>query len=133
MIIYKPQYDTTIHTTTVVTKENTLHTCEIDWDNYPFDDPEHVSGMCCRDAEKAEHIAQLKEWLRLCERCKERDVLASNYGGWPRIWHKVLRVGMGSCWPYWRPRPVVIVEGTLCGLEFYDWTSLTGAKLKEAR
>ena len=124
---YTPNYDTTVRTSTVTERHNTMHTNFIDWEDYPFDDPEHFWGMCCSQQRKDEHLAQLKEYLRLCEQYKEREVFVSNYGGWPRIWHRVVGVGMGSAWPYWKPRPVVLMEGTL-GTEWVDWTSLTGAK-----
>lgn len=128
---YTPNYDTTIQTTTVQHLHNTLHIRTIDWD-YPFDDPEHTSGMCCSEERKREEIEKLKSYLRICEKWSEAEVYVSNYGGWPRIWHRVVDVGMASCWPYWKPRPVVLVEGTLSAYEFYDWHSLTGAKIKES-
>ena len=129
--MYKPNYDTEIRTVTVATRQDTLHVDRIDWENYPFNDPDITSAMCCSDEYKAQHVEKLKEYLRLCEQFSEKEVYASNYGGWPRIWHKVLGVGMASKWPYWKPRPVVIVDGPLGGVEWYDWASLTGVKLAE--
>lgn len=124
---YKPDYDTTIRTTTEIHRHNTWHRDGIDW-SYPFDDPEHTACMCCNEEGKRNDIARRKEWLRLCEAGGE--VRASTYGGWPRIWHRVLNVGMASCWPYWKPRPVVMVEGTSWGVEYYDWRSLTGVEVR---
>jgi hypothetical protein len=117
-----PDYNTDIHTVTRTERQTTQHTNWIDWE-YTFE----MSSS--PDAES--RIREAKEYLRTCERCKEVEVMASNYGGWPRIWHRVFGVGMVSMWPYWRPRPCVLVEGTL-GTEWYDWASLTGAKVKGA-
>ena len=132
---YKPNFDTTVKKRVETTYVNTMHTDCIDWDNYPFDDPSHTSCLCTSDEGKRQHVEELIERLRLCERCGELDVdvYASNYGGWPRIWHRVVGVGMGSAWPYWRPRPIVKVVGTLGGIEWYDWTDLTGAEVREKR
>lgn len=127
---YQPDYDTTVRTTTVVQKHDTMHVDGIDWCNYPFDAPEHVANLCCDEAGRLAEIEKQKEYLRLCEQCLEKKVLASNYGGWPRIWQRVISVGMASKWPYWRPRPTVVVMGVL-GAEWIDWLSLTGAKIAE--
>jgi hypothetical protein len=122
MIDYTPAYDTTIRTSTVVERHPTEHRDGIDW-AYPFDDPEHTACMCCGDAGKREYIEKCKEWLRQLELGEAKA--ASDYGGWPRLYKPVLWVGMASCWPYWKPRPTVIVSGTL-GPEYIDWRSLTG-------
>lgn len=119
---YRPDYDTTIRSETVRQLHDTIHRDGIDW-SYPFDDPEHTACMCCNDEQKRASIEQLKEFLRQCEVGGECYV--SNYGGWPRLWRKVRGVAMASCWPYWHPRPVVIVDSPLGGVEYYDWTSLT--------
>jgi len=127
---YTPAFDTTVRTTTVTERHNTRHTDSVDWE-YPFDDPEHTDCMCCSDDAKREDIEKRKEWLRQIEATLANggEVYASNYGGWPRIWHRVYACGMASCWPYWRPRPTVFVDGTL-GLENYDWMSLTGVEVR---
>lgn len=124
---YRPNYDTTVNATTLIQKHNTAHTDAIDWENYPFDDPNHFSGMCSSQQGKDEHIAKLMDYLRACEQYKSKDVFASSYSGWPRIWHRVLWVGMASCWPYWTPRPTIHIDGTL-GVEWVDWTSITGVR-----
>lgn len=131
MIDYKPDYDTTIQKRVQTRTESlpTIHRDGIDW-SYPFDAPEHTQCMCSSEEVKREHIEKLKAWLRLLESDVER-AWASTYGGWPRIWHKVHNVCMASCWPYWKPRPTVIYLGTL-GVEYHDWTSLTGAELRDA-
>jgi len=54
-------------------------------------------------------------------------MLASNYSGWPKIWHKVMKVGMYDGWPYWRPVPSISVIGTL-GIEIFSMFSLTGIR-----
>ena len=124
---YKPIYDATIETRIVSQRSPTMHWLTIDWEHYPFDDPEHTAGMGGSEEWKRQRIAQLKDWLRLCEQCGTRIVYASNYGGWPRIWKRVIRVGMASNSPYWTPRPIVVVNCVL-GTEWYDWLSLTGAR-----
>ena len=123
---YKPDYDTTIQARTVIERLPTIHRDGIDWD-YPFDAPEHRAGRCCSEEAALVWIETLKEHLRICE---QPGAFVSNYTGWPRVWHRVLVVCMASCWPYWTPRPTVIVEAIL-GAERYDWTSLTGAKIKD--
>lgn len=123
---YKPTYDTTIQVSTRTVRHDTRHLDHIDWD-YPFDDPKHTSCMGADDARKREWVEQQKEYLRVCERFEGRNVWASTYGGWPRIWVRVAGVGMVSKWPYWTPRPSVLLEGTL-GYAWADWASLTGAE-----
>ena len=124
-------YDTKVNSTTntTTTHHNTMHVDYIDWDNYLFDDPKHTHCMCCNEDGKAARIQRQKEYLKVCEQHKDKDVYASDYGGWPRIWKKVISVGMASIWPYWEPRPTVLVSGTL-GMEYIDWMSLTGAKIE---
>jgi len=128
-VAYKPNFDTSIATVTRSSRQTTVHTDYIDWDNYPFDDPKHTGCMSCDDAGKAKRIEEQKQYLKTCE-TNEPGTYASDYGGWPRIWQKVLRVGMVSAWPYWEPRPCVLVDGTL-GAHWIDWMSLTGAYVKE--
>jgi len=127
MANYRPNYETTVRTSTVTQRHNTLHTNSIDWENYPFDDREHFWRMCYDQPTRNKCIEEKKAFLRLCEQYKAKEVFASNDGGWPRIWHRVVGVGMASAWPYWQPRPTVLIEGSL-GTEWVDWTSLTGAK-----
>lgn len=124
---YKPTYDTSIRKETVVRHEQTMHVNYIDWNNYPFGDPEHTRCLCRNEEGKREHIEKMKEYLRICEKFRDGEVHASTYGGWPRIWQRVIGVGMASQWPYWKPRPVVVVHSTL-GTEWLDWNSLTGAE-----
>lgn len=130
--MYKPEYDTTIKTTTVTKQHNTLHIEEIDW-NYPFDDPQHTASMCCSEEAKRADTARRKEWLHMVEEAlaSKTKVLASTYGGVPRIYHRVLMVCMASCWPFWEPRPTLIVESSIGGIEWYDWRSLTDVKLAD--
>jgi len=122
---YTPDYDTAIDTRTIVEKLPTIHRVGIDW-NYPFDDPEHWACLCCNEEGKAHEREKIVGYLRTCEK---PGAVASNYGGWPRIWHRVFKVCMASHWPYWTPRPTVIVEGPL-GLKWVDWRSLTGAETR---
>ena len=120
---YRPDYDTTVQTVTEVRKQATWHRDGIDW-NYPFDDPAHVAHMCCNGEYKIEFIARLKRWLRELE--KGGDIWASDYGGYPRIWKRVMAIGMASCWPYWKPRPTLSLADTL-GQEYCDWFHITAA------
>lgn len=125
---YTPGYDTEIQTQTKTTQVTTWHTDYIDWDNYPFDDPAIMGSKgCWSDEAKNEWLEAQKSYLKTCEL---PGASASNYGGWPRIWQKVARVGMCSCWPYWKPRPTVLFF-THLGSETVDWTSLTGAKIPD--
>jgi hypothetical protein len=117
--MYQPTYDTTIRTSTVIEKHNTMHKLGIDWD-YPFEDWLKETGKCT-DEQKRKELEKLKDWLRTCETCDKQTVYASNYGGMPRIWQRVLQVGMGSAWPRWTPRPCVIVECPLGGAEWFVW------------
>ncbi len=122
--MHQPQYETEIRTKTETSRINTFHTNYIDWENFPFDDPKHTATLCGTDEQKSEWIERQKEYLRICEGPNAR---ASNYGGWPRIWHEVIQVGMASAWPYWSPRPTVLVQ-TFMGAEWIDFMSLTGAE-----
>lgn len=121
------KYDTTIRTVTHTDRVETVHIEQIDWD-YNFFDEKHTRGMCCNEEGKKQQIEELIAYLKLCEQFATADVYASSYGGWPRIWQKVLSVGMVSKWPYWEPRPSVLMTSTL-GTEWFDWHSLTGAKI----
>lgn len=123
---YKPTFDTEVRTVTTIERRDTMHTEAIDWENYPFDAPEHTQHMCCNDDEKKRRIEKLKEYLRICERYESEDVRATN----GNILQKVVGVGMASSWPYWKPRPTVLVSGTL-GIEWLDWASLNGAEIRK--
>jgi len=150
---YEPAYDTTIDTVTTVVKfnsmhaereypfdaeirattkdanQNTLHVNYIDW-KYPFDDPEHRQYWSCSDDEAMKKIERLKSWLKLCEDKKGSEAYASDYSGRPRIWYRVIRVGMASTNPYWTPRPTVIMANGTRAV-WCDWTHLTDAKCRE--
>lgn len=129
---YKPAFDTTVRTTTVIERHNTMHTKAVDWNEYPFDDPSHTAGLCCNKEGKLRAVEKWKEYLRICEWFENKNVVASNYVGWPRIWDRVIGVGMASAWPYWKPRPTVLLQGAL-GVEWVDWTSLTGAEIRDTK
>lgn len=132
MIHYRPAYKTDVQVETVRRKHNTMHTDYIDWDSYPFDDPEHGARRSGVEEQRLAWIEEQKAMLRQCEQYRATAVWASSYSGWPRIWHRVVGVGMASAWPYWRPRPTVLVTGPL-GIEWIDWLSLTGAKVQPSR
>ena len=50
---------------------------------------------------------------------KPEEWRATNDGGWPRVgWGQVVALRMYDGWPYWTPKPAVLVCGTL-GSEWY--------------
>lgn len=130
---YKPIYPHDVETRTITRTERlpTMHISRFDW-TYPFNDPEHTSCMCDTDARKQEHIAKLKEWLKLIEDNADGEVFASNYGGWPRIWQRVTGFGMASCRSHWTPRPTILLRTTY-GTEWVDWLHLTGVEVRGAK
>lgn len=59
-----------------------------------------------------------EERLRQIE-AEPEQWLATNDGGWPRIgWKRVIALRMYDGWPYWTPKPALLVTGTL-GAEWY--------------
>lgn len=114
---YKPTYDTNIKTKTIIERQNTMHLTWIDWDNYPFE----------KDTPEQSTVEKKKEYLRICEQCKAKEIEASKYMR-PQ---KVYAVGMASCYPHWTPRPTVLLEGVF-GLEWVDWVIVAWAREKEA-
>lgn len=122
------EYDKIIKTRTINERCETVHIDKIDWDGYAFDDPKHTACICRDEAGKREYIEHQKFLLRRCEQFATEEVYASNYGGWPRIWQKVFGVGMVSKWPYWEPRPCVLMDGTL-GSVWEDWWHLTDVRI----
>ena len=123
---YKPDFNTEINIQTTTKRVDTIHINHIDW-SYPF--PLHCPSS--NEEKDQKRIDEYKAYLKKCEQYTDKEVYASDYGGWPRIWKKVYGVGMVSAWPYWTPRPTVIVEG-LYGVQYYDWHSLTGAYIKNS-
>jgi len=125
-------YDTTIRTETTTSRVTTRHVDFIDWDGYDFYNPKHRQGFCC--SKKEGNVKQIEEKiLYLWEIDANKDhCMASNYGGWPRIFKQVMCVGMVSSWPYWEPRPSVMISGTLGG-EWYDWAEITGVQITPER
>ena len=123
---YKPSFDTKIQTRTLIQQQTTWHTDYIDW-NYPFHHPENSSHFCTNEQGKKERIDQQISYLKQIEAALKdgKEVRSSTYGGWPRIYSEVLKIGMCSCWPFWKPRPTVLVYSTL-GSETQDWNSITG-------
>jgi len=68
--------------------------------------------------------------LRECQAgvCK---VEATDDGGSPRCgWGTVTAVGMAAKWPYWRPRPTVVVCGWR-GSRWLDYASITDVRRVE--
>ena len=121
---YAPSYDTKIQTKTVIERIETWHTDYIDW-NYPFADEPNGSTDKDRNAKQEQYLLEIHRAFSEGE-----TVYASSYGGWPRIWERVIRVGMCSAWPYWRPRPTVLVSGTLGPISI-DWYHITGVDVRQ--
>jgi len=64
----------------------------------------------------------------LFAKCRPGTTCATSYGGWPRCcWGLVLRAGLAAKWPYWTPRPTVMIR-TSMGSEWIDWLSLTDVR-----
>jgi hypothetical protein len=61
--------------------------------------------------------------LEMCKSIKIGDQI-SNYGGWPRIWQKVLDIAMKVEWPLNRPDVCFLITGTL-GPTWEHWWSIT--------
>lgn len=116
---YKPTYDTNIKTKTIIERQNTMHLTWIDWDNYPFEN----------DTSEPDAVEKKKEYLRICEQCKAKEIRASKYNMYSQ---KVYGVCMASCWPYWKPRPTVLLKSALGGMEWVDWTAIAWAREAEA-
>lgn len=95
----------------------------VDW-GYDFA-AELYKGKCHDLALVPSIVERQTAWLKSIEREPKR-FQASSYGGWPRIWHNVLGIGMAAQWPYWYPRPTVAVHSPIFGAEWIDWMSLTG-------
>ena len=98
---------------------------EIDW-SFDFQANDWDHGGSTNPAS----VTRSVEYLRRIEHAlaDNAPVWTSNYGGWPRIWQKVSRVGMAAKWPYWVPRPTVAVHSSSGG-EWFDWNMLTGAQV----
>lgn len=126
---YEPKYDTTIQSRTATHRIETQHTECIDWD-FPFDDLEFVSCRCLDEDGKKKVLARQKSRLRLCEDNSGNVDYYGKFGGH----YEVVGVGMCSRWPFWRPRPYVLVKRTFLGSETVDyigWLDLPRVEIKE--
>jgi hypothetical protein len=92
----------------------------IDW---TYDFKSHGWGQ--KGSVNPDCIDRQIEWLKKLDATSNNQWSASTYTGWPRIWHKVISVGMYIGWPYWRPIPSVLLQGPL-GPEWHSFLSLTG-------
>ena len=119
---YKPLFDTEIRKTVKTVSHNTMHTNEIDWD-YPFGDPAILATLCCSDEQKQGVLRRRISDVRICEQWETNNAMASTGA----VYQRVVGIGMASCWPYWKPRPTILVSGTL-GTEWIDWWHLNGAR-----
>jgi len=96
---------------------NTMHVPYFDWD-YPFDDPELWSSYCSNQEQRDAMRDRIKAMLKTIEENPDSCRAGSHDFTYP-----VIGFGMASAWPYWKPRPTVIVMGHL-GAEYIDWQSL---------
>lgn len=72
-------------------------------------------------------VLQWKNYLT----CAQAGAQVTDDGGWPRMfWYDVLDVGMAATWPYWKPRPTVIVASQY-GAKWMDFTTITGIQVKQ--
>ena len=112
-------------TKTVTVREGEL-LGPVDW---TFDFWKQFGGLypSTPEAKRREICAERVEWLRTIEFALQgrHIIMASDYGGWPRIWQPVWSVGMYDGWPYWKPVPSVQLGGPYGG-EWCAFTSLTG-------
>ena len=126
---YSPKYDTSIKSRTVRSYIDTQHTDCIDWD-FPFDDLEFVSCRCLDEDGKKKELTRQKHRLRVCEDNIGDVDYYGKFGGC----YEVLAVGMCSRWPFWRPRPYVLVERTFLSSvsqEWVGWLDLPKIKIKD--
>lgn len=128
---YTPSYPHEITTKTSVERVNTMHTDSIDWE-YPFAAIwEESSCRCYSSDPEVKKNQQSRDISLVIERLK---TLEANPGrclaGSSEYGNKVLCVGMASAWPYWRPRPTVLVS-THMGTEWIDWMSLALVKIRK--
>ena len=101
----------------------------VDWDGFDFQ--KAVAGMyqCSGGAERLRQ-ARIDRFRKLCD---DPDAyLVSTYGGIPRIYHELYKVGMYDGWPYWKPYPSVCLKGTL-GPEWRPFHSITNIKHRETK
>ena len=103
----------------------------IDW---AYDFRTHFDNYCTSDKGRDEICAKRVAKLRLIDEAVKagRTVYASNYGGYPRIWARVLDVGMYDGWPYWKPVPSVMLASPLGGGEWSYFSMLTEAEERES-
>ena len=115
------KYNTTIKTRTITKQIETVHIHKIDWD---YDFYRAAESMYPNDKER-KGVKAIIERLKQCENGIGKVQITTD-GGWPRCgWGEVLNVGMVSQWPYWTPRPCVLMTSTLGGSAWEDWTSIS--------
>ena len=70
-----------------------------DWDHNGGTNPDCINrSVAC--------LREIEQRFRRGE-----TVMASSYGGCPRIWQQVIDVGMYDGWPYWKPMPSICLRG----------------------
>lgn len=90
----------------------------VDWD---YDFRQHFNNYCCNDGAKDELSRKAVEKFRMLE---VGDSVDEGYG--PR---EVLEIGMYDGWPWWRPVPHYLRNGTL-GPEWHPFYSIQEVRKK---
>ena len=127
---YSPKYDTVVATRTVTNQVDTKHTDYIDWD-FPFDDLVFVSCRCLEEEQKKTELARQKDRLRICAENIGNVDYYGNFGGH----YEVVGVGMCSRWPFWQPRPYVLVKRIFLGsanVDYVGWLDLPRVEVKDS-
>lgn len=107
-----------------VTKREGEYLGPVDWDYDFINDTNRYPGI--PEETRLEYLNENISWVKELDEAENiQEYSVSNYGGCPKIWNKALKVGMYDGWPYWRPRPAVLME-TWHGSEWVWWDSLTG-------
>ncbi len=123
------EYDTTIRTVTETKRLTTVHISKIDWD-YNFDDPKHTDTMGTNEEGKRQRISQCENALKFVDDNWPNENLWVEAGS--DYLHRVIGIGMVSQWPYWEPRPCVLLQGAMHD-EWRDWRDLRHAELRPAK
>lgn len=130
---YQPAYDTTIETITRVERVPTWHTDFIDWEGFDFMDPRHTSAMTCPEGQRQEWLKEKMALLQQIDDCPEGYVpwITSEDNLIPNM---VVRKGMASFWPWWEPRPCVLVPPVVGPnyIFFVDWKRIVHVELRKA-
>lgn len=70
----------------------------------------------------------IKERVSMLRQIETGKHEATTDGGCPRVgWGEVITTGMYDGWPFWKPVPSVLINGTL-GAEWHWFGSITGVR-----